>query len=543
MSLTRRFIAIYSALGFFSRIVQVLAVLALLNLNDYFTSPEQLASLLPIGLVILTVLILVSSADSISSAIARQLVERLAIVQRSYDINPYPDTSKGKIVQQHQFLRLVFFPLASTIFTLPFLIVVISTTTPYLFVLSIFQGLANSIIVRQFNRQQGPATNRLGKARELLIKTKAVYPPFDDLTPLSALNDDTSLLTNGMLANNAESRDALMRKKRDLLKTSNIVFRGIILIVSAVLAMFQLSSLSAVVGFFILNNTLRYAIVVLCEYIWRPSDAPDLRKCTQLIRQALKDSHALMQDLANAQLNQYTARHDFDKTMRPRLSLKPYIRFKDFKLLQLSPKNCTLIKGLTGRVEVLPVNIVHVVGTPLINGITEACARQAINESAYATDGIAVCAQTKFDYLLWSQLPIASVNNLRIESARIVDCLPQIYAERIASMVSDYRLNRYYLDDDDEDHLGIQSLNRRQARRLRSLVALLDTIVNPHSLWLLPFLLDVFEDEQVSSLLDFYRLEASPDQRSIFLVSRKQSLDPSLYCLCELKSSSIQRCK
>ena len=66
------------ALGLFSRIVMILAILCLLNLNDYFTTPTQIPSLIPAASLIISLLVLVAFADAIAGRIIQRLVKRLA---------------------------------------------------------------------------------------------------------------------------------------------------------------------------------------------------------------------------------------------------------------------------------------------------------------------------------------------------------------------------------------------------------------------------------------------------------------------------------
>ena len=70
------FLAQLAALGFFSRIVLILAILALLSLNDYFTTQSQIASLLPVSALIILLLVLVAVTDTISGRMIQALIKR-----------------------------------------------------------------------------------------------------------------------------------------------------------------------------------------------------------------------------------------------------------------------------------------------------------------------------------------------------------------------------------------------------------------------------------------------------------------------------------
>ena len=534
-SLARNFLGQLFALGFFARIVQILAILGLLNLNDYFTTPAQIPTLLPVGTLIILVLIVVAIADSISSRVSQRVIERLARAQQVYGFESGIAGSVSTPAQQRHYLRTIFFPLLTAVSPAPLLIVVLVSNTPMLFIISVLQAITNAAIVRHYNQRY---RQRVQQA-----------PPAPRPTPESLDERQSFLLRRTgsdqgtrLEIQNKSSRDpeADLGRKKDILRTSNLVFRGLILMASAILAIYKLSALSSVVGFFILNNTLRYAAVVLAEYCWPPFRHLTFKQACQLIDTALQQENYFLLQLQKQQELEQQARQDFDRRMAQRLIQKPYLRLKDFRLLKHHPIKRTILDGITARIELMPITLIHVSGAALSDDLATLITDQKNNHNRAECQGIAVCGQLNVDVSFWRQLPIADVQRNRVVTANLIDHFPPEHRSRLQRLVADHDVNRFYLEGDPQP-INIQDLSRRQIRRLRALISLLDALLHPHCLWLLPFVLDSFEESESRSLLELYAYEVSAQQRSVFLLSRPLPSVDETYASYELRRSSLKR--
>lgn len=535
-SLVRSFLGQLLALGVFARIVQILAILCLLNLNDYFTTAAQIPVLLPVGTLIILLLVLVAIADSVSTHISQRLIERLARIQQVYGDEPSGLASSSTPVQQRHYLRTIFFPLLTAVPPAPLLVVVLVSSTPLLFVISVLQGTANAVIVYYYNRRQSQPSSGLSFKSNISGGSAgdgAAYLLRRTETPQS------SSLDIGDDGDNESGPD--LRRKKEVLRASNLFFRGLILVTSAVLAIYKLSSLSSVVGFFILNNTLRYASLVLAEYCWPPFRHLSFRQACEKVGLALQPEENLLQRLQNQQDLQIQSRREFDQRMAPRLALKPYLRFKDFRLIGRQPLPRTILDGITARIELLPITLIHVQGASLADDLATLIAGQDANLCRADCQGIAVCGQLSLDLTFWRQLPIADVQHNRVVGPSLAEHFSPEHQARLARLVLDHEINRYYLEGDPQP-TSIQHLSRRQIRRMRALMSLLDAVLNPHCLWLLPFVLEPFEESESRALLDIYRREVSPEQRSLFLLSRPLQPFDEPHCSYELRRSSLKRC-
>jgi hypothetical protein len=531
----RGFVLQLSALGFLARIVQILAILSLLSLNDYFTTSSQILSLLPIGILILLLLILVATADSISLQIGRKLAERLSRINATYGSACLPSVQNGSFSQQLYYFRTVFLPVLTAATPAPLLIIVLAFNTPYLFIVSIVQSLSNALLVYYYNRQLTSSIH----ARPSDVDA--------DLTGLDTNKNyilrhgkvgQSKHLRGGYSEKDSPGQDFAFARKKDALRTSNLVFRGIILILSAILAIYKLSSLTSVIGFFILNNTLRYAVIVLAEYCWPACRYLTLKESFNLLAIALEDENTLLRQIENLQHAQYHKWLRFDLRMSGPIQLKPYLRFKDLKLNQTRPTHRNLLKGITGRFELLPINLIYIKGVNLVNSISSFCSDQQLDSLEGHIQGIAVCGQIKIDSFFWRHLPIANPKMNRIISPRLTDHFDQSHHSRLLELINVYNLESLYLQDD-LPSIATSHLSRHQILRMRALITLLDTIVNPHSLWLLPFVLDIFEDAEINSMLTFFQHELPPHQRNIFLISRRVVLGQSWPSYYQLSSTSL----
>ena len=532
----RVFVLQLSALGFLSRVVQILAILSLLSLNDYFTTPSQIPSLLPIGLLIVILLILVAAADSVSLSIISQLTERLTRIGSVYGSGSFSSATRGSFKENIYYLRTVFLPLLTTVVPAPLLVIVLALNTPYLFLVTIVQSFANSLLINYFNRKAATSSSTNKKDYESsLLRTETSKSHFYRYIN----NNGGSRIRNEASRDETGLSNLYFSRKKDALRTSNLVFRGIILILSAILSIYKLSSLSDVVGFFILNNTLRSAIIALAEYCWPACRYLTLKQAFTMIDVALRDEDELLNQTKVQKQKQDQKRIAFDRRMSEPLELKPYLRLKEFKLEQCRPTQRNLFMGVTGRIELFAINIIVINGTNLPARVSAFCNDQDGNLLEANAQGAAVCGQVKIDSFFWRNLPIANPNQTRIISVRLVNHFDPTHHARINSLIAAYDLESFYLPLDCPTY-ALSDLSRKEIQKMRSLIVILDTIIDPHVLWLLPFVLDVFEDEQIQTLIDFYSRERSDNQRSVFLMSRTLGFENKMHGYYQVSTTSLE---
>jgi hypothetical protein len=76
---------------------------------------------------------------------------------------------------------------------------------------------------------------------------------------------------------------------------------------------------------------------------------------------------------------------------------------------------------------------------------------------------------------------------------------------------------------------------------MNALITLLDLTLQRHCLWLVPFVLDPFEESEIMKLLAIYTREAPHDQRAIFLLSRSLPATDTDRCY-ELRRTTLKSC-
>jgi ABC-type multidrug transport system fused ATPase/permease subunit len=527
------------ALGFFSRIVQILAILCLLNLNDYFTTSSQISSLIPAASLIISLLLLVALADTVGSRIIQSLIKRLARIHSLFGFLPDQFEASSTSAQQRQYLRTVFLPLVMAVSPAPLLIIVLVSTTPFLFVISILQAVVNSIIIYHYNSRAGS-------------HFKSASSPARPNSDPSITKDQVHLLrrtgwgsvvkfhSHDVNNDNSEVDDQYLRIKREVLRTSNLVFRGLILTTSAILAIYKLSSLTSVVGFFILNNTLRYTFVVLAEYCWPSVRHLSFKQACKRIKLALQPEESLLQRLQHIQDLEVRSFRAFDERMEARLAQRPFLRLKGFRLIINKSHASIVLDELTARLGLNQITLVHVAGSNLCRDLVNLIADREHNSLKAEIRGVAVCAQLPMDLNFWRQLPIADVQKNRVITVSIIDHFAEEYRSRVASLIDEHQLKSFYLEGDPEPS-STQDFSRRQIRRMSALITLLDLTLQRHCLWLVPFVLDPFEESEIMKLLAIYTREAPHDQRAIFLLSRSLPATDTDRCY-ELRRTTLKSC-
>jgi hypothetical protein len=531
----RGFVIQLSALGFLARFVQILAILSLLSLNDYFTTPSQIPALLPIGLLIVILLILVVIADSISFQIISRLTERLTTIYSVYGSRSIPPITKGRFRENIYYLRTIFLPLLTAVATAPLLAIVLALNTPYLFLVTIIQSISNAIIILYYNRTE----KNLFSLQKNSLESERVNGRSSSNYVYRHTNSHRSKQIRDVTPEEpSEFSNFSFSRKKDAIRASNLVFRAIILILSAILSIYKLSSLSGVIGFFILNNTLRASVIVLAEYCWPACRYLTFQQSFALIAAALQDEDSLLRRIEIRQQQQRNKWTAFDQRMREPIQAKPYLRLKDLRLSQSQPTYQSLLKSVTGRIELLAINILVVNGSNLAALISAFCDDQEDSLLEAEAQGTAVCGQVKIESFFWRSLPISNPNLIRIISVRLIDHFDQAHHPRLNRLIMAYDLESLYLQSDNPAH-ALSDLSRKQIFRMRSLIAILHSIIDSHVLWLLPFVLDVFEDGQIQFLLDFYSHEQSTSQRSLFLMSRTVVFEKKTHGYYQVSSMSL----
>lgn len=532
------FLAQLAALGFFSRIVLILAILALLSLNDYFTTQSQIASLLPVSALIILLLVLVAVTDAISGRMIQALIKRLGAIHSLFGFaSVVSDPEQSSDVQQRHYLRTVFLPFVMSVLPAPMVIAVLISTTPLLFIISVIQSITNGIIVYRYNRLIAARYVKKGRRDSDQVSNDEIQ-----------IEERAYLLRRGRAASQMKALELAveespayatpLQNKREALRTSNLMFRALILISSAALAIYKLSSLGSLVGYFLLNNTLRYAIVVIAEYLWPAYRHLSFRQACDQIALSLTPERQLLERLQTQHEKEEQAQLTFNDRMKERISQKPYLRFKDFRLSRPRSDRPSIIDALTGRIELNQVTLVRICGSNLCSELAFLIQNRGQHLIDIEVKGVAVCAQLSIDAPFWNHLPIADPQRSHIFATSLLPHFPVEHRVDVSRLIDTYNLTRFYLEGDPEP-LAIQQLSSKQIKRMRSLLTLLDLILNPRCLWLAPFIMDPFEETESLELFSFYSKEVSAEQRTVFLLSRQLPINDA-YRYYELTRSTLK---
>ena len=419
----------------------------------------------------------------------------------------------------------------------PLVIAVLISTTPLLFIISIVQSITNGIIIYQCNRliaarhvKQTRQDSALGSSDESQIEERAYL-----LRRGRAASQMRALEFAG---EESPTYATPLQNKREALRTSNLMFRALILISSAALAIYKLSSLGSLVGYFLLNNTLRYAVVVIAEYLWPAYRHLSFRQACDQIALSLTTERQLLERLETQHEQEEQTQLTFHDRMKERISQKPYLRFKDFRLSRPRSDRSSIIDALTGRIELSQITLVRICGSNLCADLAFLIQNRGQHSIDVDVKGVAVCSQLSIDAPFWNHLPIADPQRSHIFSTSLLPHFPVEHRVDVSRLIDAYDLTRFYLEGDPEP-LAIQQLSSKQIKRMRSLLTILDLILNPRCLWLAPFIMDPFEESESLELLSFYSKEASAEQRTVFLLSRHLPINAA-YRYYELTRSTLK---
>ncbi|MEB3334043.1 MAG: hypothetical protein VKP70_03570 [Cyanobacteriota bacterium] len=540
----RQFLLQLFALGLFSRLVQILAILCLLNLNDYFTTAAQIPYLLPVAVLIFLLLILVGMAETRINIVILQLIQRLARIHKLLGLHVPQATGESGAQEQRDFIKNVFLPTIVQLPAAPIVAIFLVTSTPQLFVISIVQAAVNTGIVYRFNdlarshtKLSSERSRPMGGGEELAKDPKAYIlrrgtPERGDKGMVNEeANEDSGDVSN--------TDYPVLRRKRDALRLSNLLFRGLILVASAILAIYKIASLGSIVGYFILNNTLRYAFVILAEYLFPVNRHLSFAEACDQVNLALQPEQLLL-DMVEQQQRRFEGFHqEFDQRMAERLNRKPYLRFNEFRVVSESGANRTLFDGLSARIELQSITLVHVSGGQLCKDLQELIDDRLNNSMQITCHGVAVCGQLSMDAQFWRQLPMYPYWHNRIIAPSLPVHFSPEFHERVSGIIEKYDLKRFYLEGESEPS-QLRDFSKRQLSRMRGLLAWFDVLLEPHEFAVLPFALDLFDESEASQLLQILADNKDGQSRCLALLSRPLAADEQWRCY-ELKRGSLKR--
>lgn len=540
----RRFLFQIFALGLFSRLVQILAILCLLNLNDYFTTAAQIPYLLPAASLILLLLILVGLAESRISLVCNQLIQRLTLIHKILGLHLQNSADESSPQEQRDFLKNVFLPTIIHLPAAPIVAFFLVTSTPQLFVISLVQAAVNTGLVYRYNE--------LARRQ---VSAPSVRPRLPSSQVQLASDQKTHVLRRGTLEKaekgflNSEAENESLesgmneypasRRKKDALRLSNLVFRGLILVTSAVLAIYKISSLGSIVGYFILNNTLRYAVVILAEYIFPVGRHLSFNAACMHVNLALQAEQILLEIVEKRQRSVESSHQAFDRRMADRLNRKPFMRFNEFRVVCGNGISRTIVDGITARLELQPITLIHVSGVHLSKDLEDLIDDRFVNRMHVSCHGISVCGQLALDAQFWQQLPIYAYWHNRIADPSLQAHFALEHRPQVVNLIEKYDLKRFYLEGEIEPS-QLQDFSRRQLNRMRALLAWFDLLLEPHQLAVIPFAFDLFDESEALQLLQILSENKQAESRSLLLLSRPLAIGEQWRCF-ELKRGSLRK--
>ena len=526
-----RFPAQLAIFGIFTRVVQILAILAALSLNNIFTTSAQIIQLIPTVVFIIGILLFVGFAEIQSQKAIDRIDYRLTVIYNIFG-SLLTDSGLGKDPpREHLFLRQVFLPLAIYLPSSPFTSLALIITTPYLFLLSLVQAVVNIFIVWHFNKcKEGLALPTNSSLGEEDINMGDSSSPSYLYRHFSAGHN-----TSNLFKNLRESEDSIGRgnsniqRKRLALSLTSTIFRAIFLATSAVLAIYKLSSLSSIVGFFILNNTFKSSIIALAEYTIPVKRYLNFKQACLLTNMALQDELFLIKLKEDTVASEVRLRKSFTERYSSRISRLPFLRFKDFSLAFENEQMTTIVGNLTGRIELTKSTIIFVKGSKFASELKSLIVDRKIGRFPMKANGKAVCSSMPINAHFLSSLPIFSPWDIRLVSTSLIDSFEPSQKSTVQGLVDKYRLDQYYFEDDYRSS-RIEDIGKRQQARMCALISLIDILVNGDSLALSPFALNQFDEGEALELLQLFGENSVADQKCIFLTT------------CDLKSFAGYRC-
>lgn len=500
-------------LGLFMRLLQVIVIISILQYGSIFKNPSQLNVLIPIFICTLIVLASVTFAEIQCEQYMARLDQRFGIIISALGFNKQVNKDKS-------YLQKVFLPVLIGVPALPFLIIFLTLTTPYLFAIVVISILISGAVVRHYNKSEG--NNKESEISTLINKMMnqdIIDIPAYLLTKTRGGKDIE--LTNikveeNLILNDFQYQDiSSASKKRQYLSLIRKSTRAFVLAAAVLLTILQITSIAKIAGFLIISGAFRSACLALFEFTTSSNKMFPIADGFLRIQLALLSPDEIIIHLEKQYNLERSNLELFNKKYQEGVILHPYLRLKQVTLKDEFSN--VLVKNITGRIQLNSLAIIKVDGSNLTTSMRKLFKDMCLDKFLrnYYLNGEFVLSSSKVDADFLALLPQQNPWEITIISNSIVDYFPQGYADEISELVEKYALNQFVYSN--IENTSLISISNKQANKMRAIICLLFHIVTPSAVSISPFTLDIFDDHERGLLINFLSIELKKKSVSLIL--------------------------
>ena len=503
-------------LGLFMRLLQVIVIISILQYGSIFKNPSQLNVLIPIFICTLIVLTSVTFAEIQCEQYMARLDQRFGIIISALGFNNQINKSKN-------YLQKVFLPVLIGVPALPFLIIFLSLTTPYLFSIVVISILISAAVVRHYNRsEQKIEESEISSVVNMMINQDIIDIPAYLLTKSRGNKDNDSTNINmdeNLMLDDFHYQDISgASKKRQYLSLIRKSTRAFVLAAAVLLSILQITSIAKIAGFLIISGAFRSACLALFEFTTSSNKIFPFSDGFLRIKLALLSPSEIITHLEKQYNLEKRNLELFNNTYQQGILSHPYLRLKQVTLKdELSN---ILVENITGRVQLSSLTIVKVDGSNLATSIRKLFKDMRLDKllKHYYLDGDFVLSSNKLGSDFLEMLPQQNPWEITITSNSLVDSFSQRHANEINELIRKYELNQYI--DSGKGNIPVSSISNKQANRMRAIICLLFHVVEPSAISISPFTLDIFDEYERALLINFLSVELKKRSAALILFTR-----------------------
>lgn len=503
-------------LGLFMRLLQVIVIISILQYGSIFKNPSQLNVLIPIFICTLIVLASVTFAEIQCEQYMARLDQRFGIIISALGFNKQVNKSKN-------YLQKVFLPVLIGVPALPFLVIFLSLTTPYLFSIVVISMLISAAVVRYYNRsEQTVQESEISSVVNKMMNQDIIDIPAYLLTKSKGNKDIESANINmdeSLILDDFQYQDISgASKKRQYLSLIRKSTRAFVLAAAVLLSILQITSIAKIAGFLIISGAFRSACLALFEFTTSSNKMFPFSDGFLRIKLALLSPGEIITHLEKQYNLEQSNLELFNNAHQQGILSHPYLRLKQVTLKDEFSN--ILIENITGRVQLSALTIIKVDGSSLATSIRKLFKEMRLDKllKNYYLDGEFVLSSNKLGADFLEMLPQQNPWEITITSTSLVDSFSQRYANEINELIKKYELNQYI--DSGKDNISISSISKKQANRMRAIICLLFHIVEPSVVSISPFTLDIFDENERSLLIEFLSIELKKKSVVLILFTR-----------------------
>lgn len=499
--------------GFLIRSGQLAMILLALQFSQIFTNPAQIIFLFPIAAAVIAILGLLTFVEIECNRYVGALDKRLKVITSYTNHEDSPD--------QQNYLQKTVLPVALNVLSLPTIFIFLWWTSSYLFAIVLLSIIISGIIIFKYNYSLRKAASQDSPQRKIELNSESSK----DFIPLYLIRnfENKSPLKSKKLFSDQKSlqnyTSSIRVQKRKLLSFVKQATRVLILVASVVLAVFNLTGITQIIGFLLIGNVFRSGCLAIVEFMSSTSKIFPLSECMRLLSIALTDNDAVEKKLTERYNDACERRTQFNEKYSSLIKNHPYLRLKNVSAKDID--GGIIAANLTSRILLQPITFIAVDNNALAirsrSLLSNYNNNQSTVKSHYLISGEAILGRKKLSEHFFDELKIYDPTSNPIISLDIFDYFNETKRDELKAFMNNNNDLNILLDSIVNANIGLDMHSPRQINQFRAILQLIIIYLEPSCICVLMYGFESFEPAEMKTLIDIFK--SAYEEKSIHVIA------------------------